>query len=63
MTDRQALTDALAAALRTITVPETYEEWQARVDASYEGDATAIRIRYCEISHGDVIEVSYHYPE
>ena len=33
---------ALAAALRSIPVPATYEEWQSRMDASYEADAAAI---------------------
>jgi hypothetical protein len=33
---------ALAEALRSLPVPASYEEWQARVDASYEEDAAAI---------------------
>jgi hypothetical protein len=33
---------ALAEALRSLPVPATYEEWQARIDASYEDDAAAI---------------------
>ena len=36
--------DSLAAALRTIPVPATYEEWQARVDASV-GVAWAVAYR------------------
>ena len=40
-----AMTDierALAEALKIIPVPSTYEEWQARVDASYEDDARTL---------------------
>ena len=33
---------ALAEALQTIPVPASYEEWQSRVDVSYEADAAAI---------------------
>ena len=33
---------ALAEALKIIPVPSTYEEWQARVDASYEDDARTL---------------------
>ena len=35
-------TAALAAALRTIPEPTSYEEWQAAIDRTYEGDASAI---------------------
>lgn len=35
-------TEAMAEALRTFTPPTTYEEWQASVDRSYEGDAEVI---------------------
>ena len=41
MTEDRGLS-ALAAALRSIPVPATYEEWQSRMDASYEADAAAI---------------------
>ena len=41
--------DALARALRVIPTPLTYEEWQDRVHASYEGDAAAIAVAYLAI--------------
>ena len=34
--------EALAEGLRAIAVPTSHEEWQQRVDASYEDDAATI---------------------